>query len=436
MSAVFAALSVRNYRIYAAGALVSNTGTWMGRVAQDWVVLTQLTEGSARALGIVTGLQFLPMLLFAPIGGALSDRFAKRRVMFIAQSVMAATALIMGVLVLSGTMQLWQMYVLAFVQGSAAAVDAPARQSFVSELVPPERVTNAVGLNSASFNGGRLIGPGLAGLLIAAVGTGPTLFVNAATFVAVMVALAMLDPARLRPSPRSRGSGQIRQGIRYVRGRPDILLIMVLVFVHGTFGMNFQLTNALMATEVFDLGVKEFGLLGSVMAIGSLGGALLAAKRERPRWRMLLGSFAGFTLCTALLALAPSYAWYAVLLVPTGLTALTVMVTANSMVQLSVDAAVRGRVMSLYMAVFFGGTPLGAPLIGMIGDEFGARWTIGIATVMCGLAVLAATLYLMRIDDLHVRRGPSLSQPMVLCRGSHGAGEADRARHGIPEQAR
>ncbi len=436
MSAVFAALSVRNYRIYAAGALVSNTGTWMGRVAQDWVVLTQLTQGSARALGIVTGLQFLPMLLFAPIGGALSDRFAKRRVMFTAQSVMAATALIMGVLVLSGTMQLWQMYVLAFVQGSAAAMDAPARQSFVSELVPPERVANAVGLNSASFNGGRLIGPGLAGLLIAAVGTGPTLLVNAATFFAVMVALALLDPTRLRPSPRSRGGGQIREGIRYVRGRPDIMLIMALVFVHGTFGMNFQLTNALMATEVFDLGVKEFGLLGSLMAIGSLGGALLAAKRERPRWRMLLGSFAGFTFCTAMLALAPSYAWYAVLLVPTGLTALTVMVTANSMVQLSVDAAVRGRVMSLYMAVFFGGTPLGAPLIGLIGDEFGARWTIGIATVMCALTVLAATLYLMRIDDLHLRRGPSLSQPMMLHRGSGSEGGPDGARHGIPEQAR
>ncbi|MGB5951716.1 MAG: MFS transporter [Ornithinimicrobium sp.] len=436
MSAVFAALSVRNYRIYAAGALVSNTGTWMGRVAQDWVVLTQLTQGSAQALGIVTGLQFLPMLLFAPLGGALSDRFAKRRVMFFAQGVMAATAVAMGVLVLLGTMTLWQMYVLAFVQGTAAAIDAPARQSFVSELVPPERVTNAVGLNSASFNGGRLIGPGLAGLLIAAVGSGPTLLLNAATFVAVMVALVMLDSARLRPSPRSQGRGQIREGIRYVRGRPDILLIMGIVFVHGTFGMNFQLTNALMATEVFNLGVKEFGLLGSLMAIGSLGGALLAAKRERPRWRMLLGSFAGFTLCTALLALAPSYALYAVLLVPTGLTALTVMVTANSMVQLSVDAAVRGRVMSLYMAVFFGGTPLGAPMIGWIGDEFGARWTIGVATLMCAMAVTAATLYLMRTDDLHVRRGPSLAHPMVLQRGPVPGSAADEPRHGIPEQAR
>lgn len=427
MSAMFAALSVRNYRVYAAGALISNTGTWMGRVAQDWVVLTELTNNSAQALGIVTGLQFLPMLLLAPLGGALSDRFAKRRLMFITQGVMVLTAVAMGVLVLSGDMELWHMYVLAFVQGGAAALDAPARQAIVSELVPPERLTNAVGLNSASFNSGRLIGPALAGLLIAAVGTGPTLLVNAATFVAVMIALFMLNPAQLRLTPRSSGRGQIREGVRYVRGRPDIMLIMALVFVHGTFGMNFQLTNALMATEVFERGVKEFGLLGSVMAIGSLSGALLAARRERPRWRMLLGSFAAFSFFTFLLGLASSYTMYAVLLVPTGLAALTVMVTANSMVQLSVAPQVRGRVMSLYMAVFFGGTPLGAPMIGWIGDEFGARWTIWIATLMCGLAVAAATLYLMRTDDLHVRRGHSLTEPLIVQRGSMQA---------MPEQAR
>ncbi len=428
MSAMFAALSVRNYRVYAVGALISNTGTWMGRVAQDWVVLTELTNNSAQALGIVTGLQFLPMLLLAPLGGALSDRFAKRRLMFITQAVMVLTAVAMGVLVLSGVMELWHMYVLAFLQGSAAALDAPARQAIVSELVPPERLTNAVGLNSASFNSGRLIGPALAGLLIAWVGTGPTLLVNAATFVAVMIALFMLDPSQLRLTPRSKGGrGQIREGVRYVRGRPDIMLIMALVFVHGTFGMNFQLTNALMATEVFERGVKEFGLLGSVMAIGSLSGALLAARRERPRWRMLLGAMAAFTVFTAVLAFAPSFEIYAVLLVPTGLAALTVMVTANSMVQLSVDSHVRGRVMSLYMAVFFGGTPLGAPLIGWIGDVFGARWTIGIGTLMCGLAVTAATVYLMRTDHLHLRRGPSWHEPVVVERENLQA---------MPEQAR
>ncbi|MDQ3357541.1 MAG: MFS transporter [Actinomycetota bacterium] len=417
MSAMFSSLAIRNYRIYAAGAIVSNAGTWMGRVAQDWVVLTELTDNSAQALGIVTGLQFLPMLLLAPIGGAISDRFAKRRVMMVSQSVMALTAVIMGVMVLAGVMELWHMYLLAFLQGSAAAIDAPTRQSFVSEMVPPGQLTNAVGLNSASFHGGRLIGPALAGLLIAAFGTGPTLLVNAATFVAVLVALMSMDGRTLTPAPRSRGKGRIREGVAYVRHRPDIILIMMLVFVLGTFGMNFQLTNALMSTAVFGKGVAEFGLVGSVMAIGSLGGALLAARRERPRLRHLLGAMGAFSLCTLLVGLAPNFVTYTLLLIPTGLSALTAMVTANSMVQLSVDPAVRGRVMSLYMAVFMGGTPLGSPFIGWIGETFGARWTVLIATFTCGAAVIAAVVYVMRTDDIHVRIQREQGRWITLERG-------------------
>jgi MFS family permease len=403
VSAMFSSLAIRNYRIYAMGALVSNAGTWMGRVAQDWVVLTELTDNDARALGIVTGLQFLPMLLLAPIGGAVSDRFPKRRVMFVTQSVMAVTAVLMGVLVTTGVMELWHMYLLALLQGSAAAIDSPARQSFVSEMVPADRIPNAVGLNSASFHGGRLIGPAIAGLLIAAVGTGPTFFVNAATFVAVLIALWAMNPRELTPSPRATGKGRIREGIAYVRHRPDIILIMVLVFVHGTFGMNFQMTNALMATETFHRGVTDYGILGSVMAIGSLSGALLAAGRAKPRLRYLLGAMAMFSACTLVLGLAPNFTVYLVALIPTGLAALTVMVTANSMIQLSVDAAVRGRVMALYMAVFMGGTPVGSPVIGWIGETFGARWTILIATLTCGVAVVGATLYVMRTDNIHVR---------------------------------
>lgn len=417
MSTTFASLSVRNYRVYAAGGIISNTGTWMGRVAQDWVVLTQLTDNSAQALGLVTGLQFLPMLLLAPIGGAIGDRFPKRSVMLVTQSVMGVTALLMGVMVVGGQMELWHMYVLAFLQGCAAAIDAPARQAFVSEMVPPKLLTNAVGLNSASFHSGRLIGPAVAGLLIAAVGTGPTLLINAATFVAVILALLALRVNDLDQAPRSKGRGRIAEGIRYVRHRPDILLIMALVFVHGTFGMNFQITNALMATETFGRGVEDYGLVGSVMAIGSLSGALLAARQSRPRWRRLLGALFGFTAATLAVGLAPSWPIYVLLLVPTGFFALTVMVTANSMVQLSVDSAVRSRVMSLYMAVFFGGTPLGAPFIGWVGDAYGARWTILIATVMCGAAAVAATIYVMRADQLSIRRGTQLRHPIQLVRG-------------------
>ena len=400
---MFSSLAIRNYRIYAAGGVVSNTGTWMGRVAQDWLVLVELTDNSAEALGIVTGLQFLPMLLLAPIAGAVSDRFAKRRVMVVTQALMGLTALAMGLLVVTGVVQLWHIFLLAFLQGCAAAVDGPARQAFVSEMVPPTQITNAVGLNSASFHSGRLMGPAVAGLLIAWFGTGPTLLINAASFGAVIFALMVMNGRDLTPAPRSRGKGRIREGLAYVRHRPDIILIMALVFIHGTFGMNFQLTNALMSTEAFGKGVEEFGIVGSVMAVGSLGGALLAARRERPRLRYLLGAMGTFSLCTLFLGLAPSFPFYTLMLIPTGLSALTVMVTANSMIQLSVAPEVRGRVMALYMAVFMGGTPLGAPFIGWIGETFGPRWTILIATVMCGIAVVVATIYVMRTHDIRIR---------------------------------
>jgi len=403
MSPTFASLSIYNYRVFAAGALVSNTGTWMGRVAQDWLVLTQLTDHSSVALGIVTGLQFAPLALFAPISGMIADRFPKRRILFATQSALALTSLLTGVLVVTGTVQLWHIFVLAFVQGVAAALDNPARQTFVSEMVPHESLSNAVGLNSASFNGARLIGPGVAGLVIAAFDTGPAFFVNTLSFVAVLFALSRMRPGELNPAPRQRGKGQIRDGLRYVRGRPDIVLIMALVFVLGTFGMNFQMTTALMATAVFDKGAGAYGLLGSIMAVGSLSAALLSARRPHPRLRILLVALAGFGAASAAAALAPSYIWFAVLLIPVGLTALTVLTTANAMVQLSVEPAMRGRVMALYMAVFMGGTPLGAPLIGWIGSAWGPRWTILVGSIATGLAVLAAMLYLVRSENIQVR---------------------------------
>jgi MFS family permease len=402
MSPTFSSLSVYNYRVFAAGALISNTGTWMGRVAQDWLVLTQLTPHSSVALGVVTGLQFAPLAIFAPISGMIADRFPKRRILFATQSALALTSLLTGVLVVTGSVQLWQIFVLAFVQGVAAALDNPARQTFVSEMVPHESLSNAVGLNSASFNAGRLIGPGVAGLVIAAVGTGPAFFLNTVSFVAVLLALARMRPGELNVTPPHRGKGQIREGLRYVRGRPDIILIMGLVFVLGTFGMNFQITTALMATVVFHKGAGAYGLLGSIMAVGSLSAALLSARRPNPRLRILLMSYAAFAVAAAALSFAPSYDWFAVLLIPVGLTALTVMTTANSMVQLSVAPAMRGRVMAIYMAVFMGGTPLGSPLIGWIGAAWGPRWTILVGSLATGLAVLGAMLYLARSEDMHV----------------------------------
>ncbi len=398
-SATFASLRVHNYRLYAAGGLISNSGTWMGRVAQDWLVLTELTDHSASALGIATGLQFAPFLLLAPWSGMIADRFPKRRILLATQATLLATALLLGALTVTGAVQLWQVYALALIQGLALAVDNPARQAFVSEMVGPGLLANAVALNSASFNSGRLIGPAVAGLLIAAYGTGVAMLGNAASFLLMIFALLAMRAGELQPAPLARGRGQIREGIAYVRGRPDIQVVMVLVFVLGTFGMNFQLTTALMATRAFGKGPTEFGLLGSVMAIGSLSAALLSARRARPRLRVLLVALAGFTVASGLAALAPTYEWFAVALVPCGLAALTAGTTANALVQLSVAPSVRGRVMALYMAIFMGGTPIGAPLIGRLGDWAGPRWTIGVGTIAVGLSVLVVGGWLVRREN-------------------------------------
>ena len=402
MSPTFTSLEVRNYRLWAAGALVSNIGTWMGRVGQDWLVLTQLTDHSSSALGIVTGLQFLPFLLLAPVTGMIADRFSKRRILLTTQSLLGISALVLAVLTLTGHVELWHVYLIAFLQGVATAVDNPARQSFVSEMVPKDRLANAVALNSASFNAGRLVGPAVAGLVIAALGTGWALLVNGLSFAFVLASLLAMRVRDLSPAPRARGKGQIRQGLAYVRSRPDVMLVMALVFVLGTFGMNFQITTALMATKEFHEGPTGYGMLGSIMAIGSLAGALLAARRKTPRLRILLLALAGFTVSTAIGALAPTYEIFALALIPIGLSSLTALTTANAMVQLSVDPQMRGRVMALYMAVFMGGTPVGAPIIGWIGDVLGARWTIGIGTLAVGLSLVAVAVYLRRRENVRV----------------------------------
>lgn len=402
MSPTFASLSIRNYRIYATGSLVSNIGTWMGRVGQDWLVLTVLTDHSSTALGLVTGLQFLPFLLLAPFTGAIADRFPKRRILFCSQTALAVSALTLATLTLTGVVQLWHVYAVALFQGVATAVDNPARQTFVSEMVPRQQLSNAVGLNSASFNAGRLLGPGIAGLVIAGVGTGLALLLNGLSFFFVLASLSVMHKDELLPSPISRGRGRVREGFSYVRGRPDLMLLMGLVFVLGTFGMNFQITTALMATKTFHKGPTEYGLLGSIMAIGSLAAALLAARRKNPRLGVVVVALAGFTAATALASIAPTYDLFALALVPVGLFALTAMNTANSTVQLSVDPEVRGRVMSLYMAILMGGTPIGSPLIGWIGDHAGPRWTIAVGSISVGLSLVVAGLVLVRSGRIRI----------------------------------
>jgi MFS family permease len=413
LSPTFRSLHNPNYRRYAAGGVVSNTGTWMQRVAQDWLVL-QLTAGSGTAIGITTGLQFLPFLLLSPLAGLVADRIPKRRLLQLTNIGMAVPAVVLGLLAVTGTAEIWHVYVLALVLGVASAFDAPARQSFVSELVDGDDLTNAVGLNSASFNAARLVGPALAGVLIAALGggvvaTGWVILANAVSYVAPVMTLRSLDARTLHtPEPMRREPGQIRAGVSYVLGRPDLMLILGIVFFAGTFGLNFQLTSALMATEVFDRGATEYGLLGTFLAVGSLTGSLVAARRTEVRMRLVLVAALAFGVLEMVAGLMPTYLTFALMTPLLGLSALTMITAANSFMQLHTDPLLRGRVMALYMMIFIGGTPVGAPLVGWIGEVAGARWTLlggGAATV---LGVLASALLFVRAE----RRRTATVEPL------------------------
>jgi MFS family permease len=404
MSAMFRSLQNRNYRLWAGGALVSNIGTWMQRVAQDWLVLTVLTDHSGTAVGITTGLQFLPMLLLGPYGGVLADRFPKRRILLWTQTAMGLCGLAVGLLVVTGSAQLWQVYAAALFLGLASAIDGPARQAFVSELVGQQDVANAVSLNSASFNTARLTGPAIAGVLIAWIGTGPVFLLNAASFAAVLLSLWRIRSADPAPDvPLTRSKHQVAEGLAYVRGRPDLVLILAMVGILGAFGMNFPITNALMATAEFRMGPGEFGLLGSIMAVGTLAGALLAARRSGPRLRFMLGGALGLGFFTLIASISPSFWLYAAVLVPVGLASITFLNSCNTSIQLSVDAQFRGRVLALYLAVLQGGTALGAPLMGWIGTEFGARWAVAAGGTIVLFTGLFSVIAISRNSPLTFR---------------------------------
>ena len=401
---MFRSLSVANYRIWFAGALVSNIGTWMQRTAQDWIVLTMLTDHNATAVGIVMALQFGPQLLLMPWSGLIADRFNRRRLLIVTQSLMGVLALGLGLIVVAGVAQLWHVYIFALGLGIVAAIDSPARQTFVSELVPDSSLSNAVALNSASFNGARLIGPAVAGLLTVAVGAGWVFLINAVTFAATVFAMTLLHTGELRSQPRApRKRGQLMAGFRYVSHRPDIVVVLIAVFLIGTFGLNFAIFTATMATVEFHMGAGEFGLLSSIMAIGSVAGALLSARRSRPRLRLVVAGAALFGVACGIAAVMPTYLSFAVSLVFVGLFSLTLMTTANAYVQTTTKPAMRGRVMALYMAIFAGGTPLGAPFVGWVADRFGPRWALGVAALSGILAAGAMLFWLIRYRSLRVR---------------------------------
>jgi len=392
---MFRSLRSFNYRVWAAGAFVSNVGTWMQRTAQTWLVLMQLTQHNASAVGLVMALQYGPQLLLLPLTGYVADHFNQRRLLIATQATMGAFALILGLLTVTGAVQLWQVDVFAFLFGCAAAFDAPVRQTFVAELVGDNDLPNAIALNSTSFNAARMIGPAIAGVVIAAFGTGWAFLINGASFMAVLASLALLRAAELRPNARAQHAkgdviGSLTGGFRYVWSRSDLKAILIMLALIGTFGLNFQIFVSTMAIKVFHSDARGYGLLSSVMAVGTVAGALINASQHRPRFGALLAGAGLFGIGCTLAALAPTIWLFGAALALIGVAALMFTNTTNSLMQLATEPAMRGRVMALRVGVALGGTPIGAPIVGWVADDFGPRWALGVGAASGFAAALVA----------------------------------------------
>ena len=404
MKDTFRALSNRNYQVWAAGAIVSNVGTWMQRTAQDWLVLTHLTHTHATAVGVLMALQFGPQVLLLPLTGFAADHLELRKLLMITQASMGVLALGLGLLTVTGLVQLWQVDVFALLLGCVTAFDGPARQTFVSELVGEEHLSNAVALNSTSFNAARMLGPAAAGILIAAVGSGWVFLINAASFAAVIGSLSLIRVDELRrriQAPRSRGS--LAAGFHYVWHRPELKAVLVMLLIIGTFGLNFPIFISTMSVRAFHAGARQYGLLTSTMAIGSVAGALLAARRDKPRMSLLIGGAFLFGSGLGLAAIMPNYVLFGVALVVIGIAAQTFTTSTNALVQLATEPLIRGRVVAILLAVALGGTPIGAPIVGWVADRFGARCAllVGAAAGLVATAVGIRYLVKSRRAPLH-----------------------------------
>lgn len=397
---MFASLRVRNYRLFFSGQIVSNIGTWMQRTAQDWLVFT-LSGNDPVALGVAVALQFLPTLMLSLWAGVLADRVDKRKLLFTIQAGTLVQAAVLGGLALSGAVELWHVYLLCFVLGTLSALEVPTRQSFVAEMVGKDQVANAVALNSSIFNMARIAGPAIAGLAIVAVGEGWLFIGNAVSTLAVLAGIAAMRPGELyREDVVERAKGQLREGLRYVRGRPDLTAIMLLMLFVSTFGITFFTSLAVVAGNVFGTAADGYGMLSTLLAVGTFAGALLSARRgsrRKPTMRLLLGAAMALGVLEFATAFMPTYLTFGLALVPLGLATITFLNTANTLVQTSVGPQMRGRVMGLYVLMVMGGNPVGGLLTGWMAETFGGRspFYIGgavavLATVVCAVAMTKA----------------------------------------------
>ncbi|MBN9605113.1 MAG: MFS transporter [Actinomycetales bacterium] len=417
MRAIFRSLAIVNYRLWFLGATVSNIGTWMQRTAQDWIVLTRLTDNDAAAVGVTMALQFGPALVLTPLTGLVSDVFDRRRILLVTQSALAALGLGLGILTVTGVVELWMVMAFALALGIVSAFDAPARQTFVGSLVPPALLSNAVGLNATSFNTARLIGPAVAGLLTELVGAGWVFLLNTLTFAATIGVLLAMHRDELVVQERApRQPGRMVAGFAYVRRRPDILLVFGMVALLGTLGMNFPIFVSTMAVQ-FGTGAGGFGLLTSVMAVGSLVGALLSARRERPRLTVIAIAAAVFGVALGVAAWAPNVWIFGALLAIVGVASISMLNSSNAYVQTSTPPSVRGRVMSLYMAIFVGGTLVGAPLVGWVANTAGPRWSIVLGAASALAAAMLALVYWLRIRAVRLHWDRARRWPLRVSYG-------------------
>ena len=383
----------RNFRLFFTANMVSNIGTWAQRVAQDWLVVSDLHRGGSE-LGIVTGLQFLPMLLFSLYAGSLADRLDKRKLLIITNAGGGITAVIMGWLIISHRVNLTEVFILAFALGLFGALDAPVRQSFTSELVGKSDIANAVSLNAANFNLGRLIGPAVSGILIKYFHTGPSFLLNAGSYLIVIVALVLMRPEDLHRLPQDDKDRKIMEGLRYIKSRHDLIAIIATVFFASTFGLNFQIFTALISTKIFHKDAGAFGLLGSVIAIGSLVAAIVSTRLDQKRNPLFITTFSAiFGLLLIGQAYMPNYLTFAMMLPLCGFAAITTMISANTYVQTTTPHELRGRVMGFYLLIFLGATPIGSPFIGWLADVIGVRATVA----MCGAITSLGALFIYLI---------------------------------------
>ena len=434
MSATFKSLAVPNFRVWLAAITVSNVGTWMQRTAQDWIVLTQLTDNDAAAVGITMALQFGPQLVLSPLTGLVSDLFDRRRLLILTQSVMGLLGLALALLTVFGLLELWMVMVLALGLGIASAFDGPARQTFAADLVPADHLSNAVALNATSFNLARLSGPAIAGLLTATIGAGWVFVINAATFAATIAGLLVLRRAQAElPKRVPRAPGQIRAGFSYVRSRADLMLVFIMVALLGTFGMNFPIFISTMSVE-FGGDAWLFGMLSSALAVGSLTGALIAARRERPRLKTITIASAAFGALLIVASVMPNPITFAIVLAALGVCAISTVNSANAYVQTTTAPGLRGRVMSLYMAIFIGGAFIGAPLVGWVANLAGPRWAMIVGAAAGLLAATAAAIFFIQSREVRVRWMPAKRWPLrITSRDPALAREVAAAEIGVTE---